>query len=87
MQGCIFATYIDICKQIMFTVQADHHGTTTRFHFHMNRGYKSLLNNHDLVSPTLVGHRLPYGVGTVATVASACGPCRVLVFGPKHAAT
>ena len=25
IDGCIFVTYIDICKYIMFTVQADHH--------------------------------------------------------------
>ena len=31
MHGCIFVTYNDICKHIMFTVQADHHGTSTRF--------------------------------------------------------
>ena len=31
MHDCIF----DICKTIMFTVRADHHGTSTRFNFHI----------------------------------------------------
>ena len=35
MLGCMFVTYTDICKHIMFTVRADHHGTSTRFHFHV----------------------------------------------------
>ena len=35
MLGCIFVTYTDICKHMMFTVQADLHGTSTRFHFHV----------------------------------------------------
>ena len=34
MLGCMFVTCTDKCKHIMFTVQADHHGTSTRFHFH-----------------------------------------------------
>ena len=25
MFGCMFVTYTDICKHIMFTVQSDHH--------------------------------------------------------------
>ena len=33
--GCMFVTYTDICKHMMFTVQADLHGTSTRFHFHV----------------------------------------------------
>ena len=36
MLGCMFVTYTDICKDIMFTVQADHHGTSIRFHFHVH---------------------------------------------------
>ena len=32
MHGCIFVTYTDICKHIMFTL---HHGTTTKFHLHL----------------------------------------------------
>ena len=36
MLGCMFVTYTDICKHIMFTVQADHHGTSVRFHFHIS---------------------------------------------------
>ena len=35
MLGCMFVTYTDICKHIMFPVQADHHGTSVRFHFHV----------------------------------------------------
>ena len=35
MLGCMFVTYTDICKHIMFTVQADHHSTSGRFHFHV----------------------------------------------------
>ena len=30
--GCM---YTDICKHIMFTVRADHHGTSIIFHFHV----------------------------------------------------
>ena len=35
MLGCMFVTYTDLCKHIMFTVQAGHHGTSVRFHFHV----------------------------------------------------
>ena len=35
MLGFIFVTYTDICEPIMFTVQANHQGTSTRFHFHV----------------------------------------------------
>ena len=35
MLGCMFVTYIDKCKHIMFTVQSDHHGTSIRFQFHV----------------------------------------------------
>ena len=33
--GCMFVTYTNIFKHIMFTVQSDHHGTSIRFHFHV----------------------------------------------------
>ena len=35
MLGCMFVTYTDICKHIMFTVQANHHGISVRFHFYV----------------------------------------------------
>ena len=34
MLGCMCVTYTDICKHIMFTVPANHHGTCTSFQFH-----------------------------------------------------
>ena len=36
MHGCAFVTYIYTFKHIMFTVQADHQGTSTTFHFHVH---------------------------------------------------
>ena len=35
MLGCMFVNDTNICKHIMFTVQASHHGTSIGFHFHV----------------------------------------------------